>query len=171
MVLHRIQQGLRALTAYTRPVDLDTARAYLSPPLMALFLRMRRSEQQHSINVVNALRSAGYSHPDLMRAALLHDVGKCRAAYHLWDRALVVLAGRLMPRKAAAWGKGAPTGWRRPFVIAAQHPAWGADMVREAGGAALTAALIARHQDRLDGPPADETERLLAALIAADGAN
>ncbi len=172
MALYRIQQGLRALTAYTRPVDLDTVRAYLSPPLAALFLRMRRSEQLHSLNVLRALRAAGYTHPDLMTAALLHDAGKSRARYHLWDRVLVVLARRLFPDRAKAWGAAErPTGWRRPFVIAAQHPAWGAEMARAAGASPLAVEIIARHQEALDSPPENETERLLVALMEADGSH
>ena len=71
MALYRIGQGLRALTAYTRPVDIDLARAYLSPPLLALFAQMRRSEQQHSLCVLRALRAAGHTDPDLMTAALI----------------------------------------------------------------------------------------------------
>lgn len=170
MALYRLQQGLRALTAYTRPVDLDTARAYLAPPLLDLFLRMRRSEQQHSLNVLHALRAAGHTHPDLMTAALLHDVGKSRAPYHLWDRALVVLAGVFAPRRAGAWGAAeSPTGWRRPFVVAAQHPAWSAAMAGAAGASAGAVQLIARHQEKLDRPPRDDIERLLGVLIAADG--
>ena len=171
MALYRIQQGLRALTAYTRSVDLETARAYLSPPLMGLFEHMRRSEQQHSLKVLRALRAAGHTHPDLMAAALLHDVGKSRAPYHLWDRVLVVLASRLLPGFVDRWGRGAPIGWRRPFAVAAQHPTWGAEMVRAAGGSPNLVELIARHQDRLDGPPATEIERLLVALKWTDGMN
>ena len=60
----------------------------------SFFRRMRRSEQQHSINVLRMLQARGYSDSALMVAALLHDVGKTRAAYHLWDRVLA----------AAEWG-------------------------------------------------------------------
>ena len=170
MMLYRLQQGLRAFSTQARPVDLQTARAYLAPPLMRLFLQMRRSEQQHSLNVLRALRAAGQADPDLTTAALLHDVGKSRVPYHLWDRVLVVLAGHLFPRRLQTWGAGEPAGWRRPFVVAAQHAAWSARMVRAAGGSARAVEIIARHQDRL-GTPTNETERLIAALIEADSAN
>jgi hypothetical protein len=170
MALYRLQQGLRTLTARARLVDLQTARAYLTPPLMSLFLQMWPSEQQHSLNVLRALRAAGLADPDLMTAALVHDAGKSGVPYHMWDRVLVVLARRFFPRRTHAWGAGEPVGWRRPFVVAAQHAAWSAQMVHAAGGSARAVEIIARHHDRL-GPPSSETERLIAALIEADGAN
>ncbi len=167
---YRIKQGLRALVAFARPVDMETARCHLAPPLMSLFLQMRRSEQQHSLAVLRTLHAAGHVEPDLMAAALLHDVGKSRAPFHLWDRVLVVLVKAACPRCAARWGKGPPVGWRRPFAVAVQHAEWGAEMLRAAGAPARVVQLVARH-DRFRGAPTNETERLVAALRAADEAN
>lgn len=172
MAVMRVRQGVRALFAWAREVDDETAAAVLSPGLLALFHRMRRSERLHSLNVLRSVRAAGYDHPALLVAALLHDCGKIRAAYSLWDRALVVLVGAIAPRMAQRWGEsGAPRGWRRPFVVAVQHPGWGADMLAAAGGDALAVSLVADHARRLDGPPLTDYARLLAALQAADNAN
>jgi len=171
MVAARMRQGARALVSWARPVDYEVAAAVLTPPLMALFRKMRRSEQQHSINVLRTLQARGYSDPALMVAALLHDVGKTRAAYHLWDRVLVVLVKAAFPNRARRWGQGDPVGWRRPFAINLQHPQWSADMVRAAGADPLVVTLIASHQQHLDHPPQSEAERLLVALQAADDAN
>lgn len=169
-ILYRLGQGVRALTAFARPVDYDMARRYLVPELFALFGQMRRSEQQHCINVLNTLRAAGHDDPDLMSAALLHDVGKSRVPFYFWDRVLVVLAETFCPACLARWGQGEPVGWRRPFVVGVHHAAWGADMVREAGGSARAAELVARSGD-FDGRLAGELEALLAALVAADDMN
>lgn len=172
MAVIRLRQGVRALFAWAERVDEGLAVEVLSPPLLALFQGMRRSERQHSLNVLRTLRAAGYDHPALLTAALLHDVGKSRAAYHLWDRVIVVLVSAVAPETARRWGAvESPRGWRRPFVIREQHARWSADMVAEAGGDPLAVALIAAHQQHLDGPPASEMERLLAALQAADDAN
>lgn len=171
MVAVRMRQGVRALLSWARPVDYEAAAAILSPPLLALFARMRRSEQQHSINVLRTLQARGYSDPALIAAALLHDVGKTRAAYHLWDRVLVVLVKAALPNLARRWGQGHPVGWRRPFAINLQHPQWSADMARAAGADPLVVTLIANHQQHLDHAPQSEMERLLAALQAADDAN
>jgi len=175
MAVIRLRQGIRALFAWARDVDDELAASVLTPALMDLFRAMRRSERQHSLNVLRSVCAAGYDHPALHVAALLHDCGKTQAAYHLWDRVLVVLVAAALPGLAQRWGEteseGALRGWRRPFMVAVQHPRWGANLVAAAGGDALAASLIADHARRLEGPPTDDYERLLAALQAADNAN
>ncbi len=170
-MIGRLRQGIRALLAWVRPVDDQLAADTLSPPLFALFRTMRAGERQHSLNVLQTLRARGESDPSLLRAALLHDVGKTRASFWLWERAFVVIARNLMPRRAQQWGAAEPSGWRRPFVISQQHPAWGAEMAAEAGADPLCVDLIGRHQHKLILPPMTESDRLLAALQAADEAN
>lgn len=169
-MFYRVQQGLRALTAWLRPVDYATAQAILSPPLVALFMQMRRSEQQHSLHVLASLRQMGHHHPDLLVAALLHDVGKSRARIGLVGRTLAVLARTFTPSLARRWAAGEERGWRRPFVVAERHPAWGAEMLAEAGAPPLAVTLVRRHQEWVNDPQTEE-ERLLAALQAADAAN
>ncbi len=160
---------------YLRPAPLTAAdqaevRQVLSPPLAALFGRLSPGEQAHSLTVLRAVQRGALpaaARAELHQAALLHDVGKSRAPLNLLDRVLVVLAKRLWPARALAWGQGAPSGFRRPFVTAVQHPAWGAELAAQAGAPPLTVALIARHQTPVDSPATLEDE-LLAALQAAD---
>jgi hypothetical protein len=103
---------------------------------------------------------------------LLHDVGKARYPFRLWERVLVVVARKLAPRRISAWGDGTPTGWKRPFVISKQHPAWGAQLASQAGADPLAIELIARHQSKVDEPqPPCEQDRLLRSLQAADDEN
>jgi len=161
-VRHRVAQFFRTLLAPLRPVPLTEAAAQLSPPLLALFRRMSRAEQQHGIAVCRALQAQGYADPELLAAALLHDVGKTVASPRLWERVVVVLAEWLLPALAARWREGAPRGWRRGFVIRHQHPAWGADLAAQAGASPRTVAWIRHHHDA----PGDD--RLLAALQTMD---
>lgn len=170
--LSRFQQGIRALTAWARPVDMALVESVLSPAEVALFRRLRRSEQLHSIRVLRAVMAAGETTPALLVAALLHDVGKTVAPFTLPDRVLVVLARKFMPQAFTRWGQDAePRGWRRPFAISLRHPEWSAEMLAAAGSDPLAVALARRHADPLADPPHDETERLLAVLRAADDAN
>jgi len=168
---HRLRQGLHALTAFARPLDEAEAAAVLPLPLLGLFRRMRRSEQQHSLRVLRVLQAQGHTHPDLLAAALLHDVGKSRYPLTIFGRVMVVLARAAWPRQAAVWGAGEPRGWRRPFVIAQQHPIWSAEDVAAAGASPLVAALVRRHQEQLDAAARSEEDRLLALLQAADAAS
>lgn len=163
-----MKQGWAALTAFARPVDFGVAAEVLSAQQMALFRQMRRSEQLHALRVLRTLQAQGHHHPDLLTAALLHDVGKSRYPLTLAERMLVVLIRRLLPRLAAPWSAGHPRGWRRAFVIAREHPMWSAEDMLAAGASPLAAALARRHQEHLDGPPRSEEDRLLRLLQAAD---
>ena len=167
-IRRRMRQGLAALIAFARPVDFGAAAEVLSAQQMALFQRMRRSEQLHALRVLQILQAQGHHHPDLLTAALLHDVGKSRYPLTLPERTLVVLMRRLLPHLAARWSAGRPRGWRRAFVIAQEHPVWSAEDMLAAGASPLAAALARRHQERLDGPPQSEEDRLLQLLQAAD---
>lgn len=169
--MRRLRQGLRALFSWARPVDMNLAAATLSPSLLALFRQMRRSEQQHSLNVLRTLRGWGYNDPALMMAALLHDVGKSRYPFYLWDRTIVVLVKAAMPKLARHFGEGSPTGLMRPFAVSFQHPQWSAEMVKAAGADPLAISLIEAHQRHIDGEPQNEMEQLLVALQAADDEN
>lgn len=152
----------------TRPgtVATDRLTPYLSPAQLTLFRRLQPSEQAHAYLVLERLMEAGQTDPDLMVAALLHDIGKIIAPLTIWDRALIVLVGRLLPWLARRWGEGRPRGLRRPFVVAARHPDWGADLAAEAGASPRIQELIRLHQ-----VPAPADDPLLAALQAVDDEN
>ena len=107
----------------------------------------------------------------MLAAALIHDVGKILSPLSILDRVLIVLGQHFLPRAARRWGEGEARGWRRPFVVAARHAAWGADLAEQAGASGRTVRLIRRHQDSLTGDTAGEEDRLLADLHAADEAN
>jgi hypothetical protein len=151
--------------------------AHLTPAEMALFRRFDRSDGWHSYRVLCTLQEAGHSQPDLLAAALLHDVGKTCAPLTVWERSLIVVAQWVWPDKTAVWGQGALTdaGWKRPFVVKAQHAAWGAQMAAAAGSHPLTVELIRRHQDEelatAVAEAASEVEYLLRLLQWADDQN
>lgn len=168
----RFRQGIRALTAWSHPVDLPLVERMLSPAEVTLFKRLRRSEQLHSIRVLRAVMAAGETTPALFVAALLHDVGKTVGPFTLPERVLVVLVRKFMPETFYRWGTEAePRGWRRPFAISIRHPLWSAEMLAAAGSEPLAVELARRHADPLPPTPQDETERLLTVLRAADDAN
>lgn len=166
---HRVAQFLRA--AFARPAAGDGAllEQHLPPPLHPAFTRLSRAEQAHAVATLRTLLRQGHTDPDLLAAALLHDLGKSRAPLRLLERVLIVLAQSWLPRRAARWGQGEPCGWRRPFVVAAHHPAWGEALVLEAGGSPRLAEIVRRHHDPLPEDVRTPVDRLLKALQAADG--
>ena len=149
----------------------ETITAVLTPEETALFNQFSLSDQQHSYQVWRTLQAIGQTHPDLLAAALLHDVGKTRAPLSIWQRSLIVLAQTFVPGKTAVWGQGDVESWQRPFVVKLQHPAWGAEMAQTAGSRPLTIELIRRHQDALPETPVTEADHLLRLLQWADDQN
>lgn len=150
-ILYRTAQFWQAVLARPAPEELELAQSVLSPALMALFLRLQASEQVHSLRIFHRLREQGEKNQELLAAALLHDIGKTRHPLRIWERVLVVMGKALFSSQVKCWGQGPPYGWRRAFVIAEQHPAWGAELAMQAGASPLTVALILRHQNTRPG--------------------
>jgi putative nucleotidyltransferase with HDIG domain len=175
-VSYRLRQFWSALYAAPSADQLDEVSSLLTLPQMALFRQMHRSEQAHSIQVMAAVFHASDGVPDearrdLLRAALLHDVGKSRYPVRIWERVLIVLAKAFLPGAVKHWGDGDAAdvlGWRRAFAVAQQHAAWGAQMATEAGASPLVTALIRRHQEPCSNPSGYMEDRLLTILQAAD---
>jgi hypothetical protein len=108
--------------------------------------------------VAHLLLARGHSDRLLIRAALLHDVGKTGRGVTIAHRVSWVLAGRAsrrLQRRLAALGGG----WR----ALADHAAIGANRLRDAGVDARIVALVA-------GRPLAGDEPRLALLEAADDA-
>jgi hypothetical protein len=167
---YRLWQFWRLITKRIPPDALAEVKSWLPPPLFEVFCKMSPAEQYHAHRVRQTLIAQGHTHPDLLTAALLHDVGKSKMPLVVWEKVAIVLGFKLARERVAAWGSRLDdTWWKRPFVVAMQHPAWGAEMVNAAGGSPLTVTLIYRHQDKIT--PADELYDLLSALQSADNSN
>ncbi len=166
--IYRIRQFRQALCVRSlTEADLAQAQAILSSQQIILFSRLQPSEQIHSLRVLTTLQSRGETHPDLFIAALLHDIGKIRYPLRLWQRVIIVLTKAFLPERTHAWGKNQPQGWQTPFVVAAQHPTWGADLALKVGVSPLASNLIRKHQDSISSEMNLEN-RLLANLQMAD---
>ena len=66
----------------------------------------------------NKLLEQGENQPDLLVAALLHDVGKLRYRMNPMERALVVLVKAVAPDQAQTWGELPSNGWDRTTRLA-----------------------------------------------------
>ena len=176
-IIYRTRQFWHALGSTPSSEDLELVNALLTPSQRTKFAQMQKSEQAHALLVLHTLLDQSEDDKDLLTAALLHDVGKSRFPLHLWERVVVVLAKTLCPECVQRWGEvdlgkeQAPRGWRRAFIIAEGHPAWGAEIAAEAGCSQLTINLIRRHQEVVPISEADDLtieDRLLLKLQAAD---
>jgi hypothetical protein len=170
--IYRVQQFLSAVNSWVRPDrgDLDLAREFLPPEALDLFGAMPRYDRRHALDVLGTLRRERHTEPDLLAAALLHDVGKTahdRDPLRLWHRVIVVLLRALAPGRLAAFARDEPGSWRQPFFVQQNHAAIGAELALRAGCSRATAELIRRHEDSI----AVTDDPQLAALKAADSRN
>jgi putative nucleotidyltransferase with HDIG domain len=168
---YRVRQFVQAVGAWIRPLDIEQAWAGPCLPARAqqLFRAMPRHDQQHALKVFHSLQREGHTEPDLIAAALLHDVGKTPpqgGRLRLWHRVAVVLMHTFWPGLLERIGRDRPGSWRRPFYVQEHHAEIGAELAQQAGCSPITVELIRRHE----GVPEPEN-KLLAALRAADGVN
>ncbi len=167
---YRAWQFFQALSANLKEDDIRTLKENLTPEEMAAFARMPLADQRHSLDVYYTLVRMGKTHPDLLKAALLHDIGKGEGEIRLWHRVAIVLIRAAFPR-ALKW-LAVPDGWRRPFFVHYYHPILGAEIAKKLGCTPLTVELILRHQPLLELPPWDpppEALELLRTLKEVDG--
>ena len=124
-------------------LDVDDAFAeeHLLPAEYRLYRQMDRRDRHHACFVTKALliQEPGVSSV-LVRAALLHDVGKVRLPYRLWQRIAVHLySPRNLPSEPPM------SGLRGAWQVKLHHAQYGAEMIRSVGGGEAVAQLVARH--------------------------
>lgn len=127
--LYRFGQGFSNLRASTLPVGDALAVQRLNPEELKLFRQMDPADQRHCLAVARSLQSSGYSDPVLLKAALLHDVGKSFCSISVAHRTIAVLLTALFGGLPSflLWQ---PEGtWWMPFRVLANHPRLGAGML------------------------------------------
>lgn len=168
MMLQRIRQFFRAVTARVNTRDDAFVRAHLPAAAQSLFYAMHRVDQCHAIRVAYTAAQlatrerAALDRALLLRAALLHDVGRRKGDLDLFGKVVAVLLTHFFPRRSRAW---AAAGCRLLFVYY-EHSAIGARLL-ERIGMIQEAALVRRHH----AAPAATDSRELRLLRAADEAN
>jgi hypothetical protein len=175
--LYRSRQFWHAISSRSSHQEMDLVNSVLTSSQVELFQRMQASEQVHSLLVLNELKNQDEENADLLTAALLHDVGKTRAPLRIWERVMIVIVRVICSGCIRKWGKSKNVepenglGWRRAFIVAEQHPAWGADLAAEHGVSRLAVSLIARHQEQIDPSSSSMEDKLLQKLQAVDDNN
>jgi hypothetical protein len=161
--VHRVAQFLGHLRAEVAPDEAALARSILPDAAWRLFTTMPVADQRHALDVVHRLVEASHDEPELLAAALLHDVAKGHGM-RLWHRVAGVLIEAASPRLLTRLGSPEPRSWRYPFHLYLHHAALSADAAAGAGCSPRTVALIRRTDVGADAS-------LAAALAAADEAS
>lgn len=161
MIADRIRQ-FRETGIPPCDADFELGRARLTPPLFELFAAQHPRDVVHSANTARWLLDRGHDDPDLVAAALVHDIGK--GHQRPMDRTIYVLAGHLGLARALAQER-SHFELRRAVARTLTHSETGAEMLRRAGATERVVDLTARHH----GPAAGD--RMLALLQQADAAS
>ena len=157
-IRYRVRQFWRAISLKSELREVEQAKALLTSQQSELFLQLQPAEKAHALVVFTELLRRGENQPDLLVAALLHDVGKLHYPMNAFESTMVVLAKALMPGQARQWGVMPPAGWdgmpgwRKSFIMAQHHAEWGAELARKAGVSRLAESLIRKHHE----PPSRE---------------
>ncbi|KAB3530446.1 HDIG domain-containing metalloprotein [Alkaliphilus serpentinus] len=93
-MLYRIKQVFYGLTAKMSGKDHEFVREYLTPNERALFYRLRVGEQVHSVKVAYGCYQEKPTNRKLIKAALLHDVGKVESNLNIFNKVIVVILAK-----------------------------------------------------------------------------
>lgn len=105
-MIKRIRQFLRAIKAKLTNDDIIFINKYLNKKEQNLFFAMRVYDQRHVLNVAytaqEIVKKNKYENIDynlLIRACLLHDVGRTAKDICLMDKVISVLLGKIFTTK------------------------------------------------------------------------
>lgn len=171
-VIYRVWQFRQSFKPSLSQNEWDRIRLYLTPEQIVLLSNLPVSDQNHTNRVFTSLLDGGEKDQDLIKAALLHDIGKGLHPLRRWERVFAVFISGLSGALARDWGQGEPVGIKRSLVIIHQHSAWGAELALGAGCNEDVIWLIKNHEN-YQIPTSTSKKRLesLKKLQTADNQN
>lgn len=151
-VLRRIFGGVNKRLS---PADLEFVDSYLDDVGKFLFFQMAPIDQRHCVAVGREIIiEAGYQKNlnmiVLIKAALLHDIGKVEGEFNLVSRIAVAVIRRMMPSFREKWGigfRGRGFKIRYGLYVDRIHPDRGAYMAQIFGMEEAVVELIRKHHD------------------------
>jgi hypothetical protein len=152
-ILNAARRTLTTALPSLAPLDDAWAATQLKPAEYDLFLRLPPSERGHGVEVAKrVLRSRPHASSALVRAALLHDVGKLG-----FDSSVLERVGAHLLPAADVPPEPRLTGLVGARQARIHHPAYGEALVMATSGDERVADLVRRHHE----PGSDEEARIL----------
>ncbi len=155
--------------------DLQLVDSYLDDPGKFLFFQMDLIDQMHAVSVARTVMTEAQPTDEnyelLVKAALLHDIGKIQGDFNLATRIFVGVIRRAFPLIRDKLAKPQPqTFWDRirySCYVDLVHPGRGAQMAKVLGIESFVVELIRRHHD----PTQANQSLYLTCLQNADNRN
>lgn len=126
-MLYRIGQFLKGLTAHIPLEGTVLLDRYLNRQERKIFMELPKHERRHAIatafSVIN-LSSNSYN-DTMIKAALLHDIGKIKAKTGIIKKSVLVLMDRFLPSLSNKLSES-----MKMFYIYYNHPEVGADILK-----------------------------------------
>lgn len=97
-MLYRVKQFYWGITPNISKEDEEFLREYLNKTEIRLFFALNKNEQAHSLRTakdVMDLVKDKESHDKLIRAALLHDIGKIEQKLNVFDKSIMVILHKI----------------------------------------------------------------------------
>jgi putative nucleotidyltransferase with HDIG domain len=152
---HRFNQFFFALTSRISDDDRAFVRKHLTIEETALFEQLPDDIKKHSIDISRKLLDVAHGHTKeinqkvLVRAGLLHDIGKGLVRLSVFDRVHLVLLRRLVRPlydKLASYGGGEGSrGVFRKFYVHKEHASIAAKLLEGAGTEGKVVSIIRSH--------------------------
>lgn len=126
-MIYRVKQFFRGLAAYIPDKKMELVDYYLTQKEKDLFNRLPLHEKKHAVNTAWTIYNAVYNRDKyiLVKAALLHDIGKVQGKLGIIKKSILVLMDRFLPRTAKKLSNKL-----NMFYLYYNHPEIGAKLLR-----------------------------------------
>ncbi len=148
-VTYRVGQGITYLRPRRAEIIDQRLHERLTSAEFALLSRLPLADRAHHLTVYESLVRYGCHDRDLLKAALLHDVGKADGTLrvNLVHRSVAVILRQFVPRLFKRLASPDAMRWRHALFLVEAHPEIGADLARRAGCGDRVCWIIAHHHD------------------------
>ncbi len=156
-MFYRVKQFYNGLMAKVTDEDKHFLNQYLTETEKELFFQLRLSEQYHSLNVAYGCLLETPQNTKLIKAALLHDVGKVGTNLTLINKSFVVVAKKLNIEK-----KYLPAFLKKAIEDQLSHPQRGYELLKKLNSEEYVLNIVLLHHQ------SDATERDIKILQKYD---
>lgn len=143
MNFYRIKQFFWSITAKISIEDINYVQQHLNNNQYELFLKLSEQEQKHSIKVAQDVqeecRKLNIQGEELIKIALLHDIGKIYKTLNVVDKSVMVLADKF------TFGKVRKISNLKKVNVYFNHGTIGYEMLKDSGLSERALYLIKNH--------------------------